>query len=43
MRPYGSKRTLGNCMTKKSGHGGKIHIIERIKNHKFNRKVKIEL
>lgn len=40
MRPYGSKRTLGKCKTEKHRNGGKIHVIETIKNHKFGRTIK---
>lgn len=40
MRPYGSKRTLGNCRTTKH-NSGKIHVHESIKNHKFERKMAI--
>lgn len=39
MRAYGSKRTFGDCLTKKHKRGGKIHVIENIKNHKHGRKL----
>ncbi len=38
MRAYGSKRTFGDCFTERRKRGGKIHVIENIKNHKHGRK-----
>lgn len=37
MLPYGSKRTLGDCLTARHKTGGKIHVIEAVKSHKYNR------
>lgn len=37
MLPYGSKRTLGDCLTIRHKTGGKIHVIEAVKSHKYNR------
>jgi hypothetical protein len=37
MRPYGSKRTVGNCLTKLHIIGGTVRVIERIKSKKFGR------
>lgn len=39
MRAYGSKRTYGDCRTSRSKRGGKIKVIEAIKNHKLVRQL----
>lgn len=44
MIPYGSKRTVGGCSTTKHRTGGKVHVIQYIKNKKFSRfSCKLEL